>query len=130
MDAVFIDLRLLQEVTTDYGMYAAVAVLAHEWGHFIQDELGLLRQDRPLRRIELQADCFSGSFTKWLSNTGQLADGEYESGRQLFYSVGDDIIDPEAPYNRPGAHGTAIERQTAYEYGWNTDDNACMREYD
>lgn len=129
MDAVFVDVHLLREVTDNFGLYAGVAVLSHEWGHFIQDQLGLLRTDRPLRRIELQADCFSGSFTKYLSDSGQLADGEYESGRQLFYSVGDDVIDPGAPYNRAGAHGTAGERQTAYTYGFNTNFNACLAQY-
>ncbi|MGB1252139.1 MAG: neutral zinc metallopeptidase [Candidatus Promineifilaceae bacterium] len=129
MDAVFIDLRLLQEVSDQFGVYASVTVLAHEWGHFIQDQLNLLSQQRPLRRIELQADCFAGAFTKGLQNIGQLGSTEYESGRQLIFSVGDDIIDPSAPYNRPGAHGTAIERQTAYEYGFNNDDNACLSQY-
>lgn len=129
MDAVFIDMRLLREVTNQYGIYAGVAVLAHEWGHFIQDQLGILTPNRPLRQIELQADCFTGSFTKYLQNTGQLQSGEFEAGRQLFFSVGDDILDPTAPYERPGAHGTAAERQTAYIFGFNSNANSCLSQY-
>ena len=128
-DAVFIDLRLLDELAADYGEYAAVAVLAHEWGHFIQDLLQLLTNDRPLRQIELQADCFTGSFTTYLNQTDQLAEGEYQSARTLFYSIGDDIVNPDAPYNQPGAHGTGEERQTAFDYGWNSSFFDCLNRY-
>ena len=129
-DSVFIDLRLLRELTADFGEYAAVAVLAHEWGHFIQDQLNRLSEARPLRRIELEADCFTGSFTQYLNNTGQLRDGEFESARALFYSIGDDIIAPDAPYNRPGAHGTAMERQNAFVLGFDTSAQQCIDSYE
>lgn len=128
-DAVFIDLRLLNELAVEYGEYSAVAVLAHEWGHFIQDQLDLLSTSRPLRGIELQADCFTGSFTQYLSNTGQLQAGEKDAASDLFYSIGDDIINPDAPYNQPGAHGTGDERRGAFEYGWANSDNACLSAY-
>lgn len=129
MNAIFIDLRLLSEIADEWGEFAAVAVLAHEWAHFIQDELNLLSGNRPLRQIELQADCFSGSFTRYLEAIGQLSPGEFEAGQNVFFSVGDDQINPDAPYDQPGAHGTGEERRTAYTYGYDNSANGCRGAY-
>ena len=126
MDAIFIDLRLLEEITADYGMYAAVAVLAHEWGHFIQDQLDLYDKLPGLRQIELQADCVTGSFTTSLAGQGRVTPNDIELARQLFFSIGDDQINPDAPYDHPGAHGTGEERMAAFDLGLNTDANTCI----
>lgn len=126
MDAIFIDLRLLEEVTADFGMYAAVAVLAHEWGHFIQDQLDLYGQLPGLRQIELQADCMAGSYTTHERNMGLINDRDVQLARDLFFSIGDDQINPDAPYNHPGAHGTGNERLAAFNHGLNTNAQTCI----
>ncbi len=126
MDAIFIDLRLLEEVTVDFGVYAAVGVLAHEWGHFIQDQLNLYGQLPGLRQIELQADCMAGSYTTHELNLGLINAQDVQLARDLFFSIGDDQINPDAPYNHPGAHGTGNERLAAFNHGLNTNAQTCI----
>jgi hypothetical protein len=50
---------LFDDLIADAGVDAAVAVLAHEWGHHIQHLVGW--PDRSLQR-ELQADCYAGAY--------------------------------------------------------------------
>lgn len=128
-DSIFIDLRLLEEVTIEFGMYAGVAVLAHEWGHFVQDQLDLFGLLPGLRQIELQADCMAGSYTTYERNLGLINAQDVESARDLFFSIGDDQINPGAPYDHPGAHGTAVERLAAFDNGLNTNAQVCIDGY-
>lgn len=126
LDAIFIDLNLLDEITVEFSLYAAVGVLAHEWGHFIQDQLFLYNQLPGLRQIELQADCMAGSFTTYQLNRGLITQNDVELARQLFFSIGDDQINPGAPYDIPGAHGTGNERMAAFSLGVSTNAQTCI----
>ncbi len=126
MDAIFIDLRLLESVTADFGLYAAVGVLSHEWGHYIQDQLDLFRQLPGLRQIELQADCMSGAYTTYEFSLGLINAQDVQLARDLFFSIGDDQINPDAPYNHPGAHGTGNERLAAFNLGLDTNAQVCI----
>jgi predicted metalloprotease len=49
-----------------YGEFIVAAVIAHEWGHAIQQRLGIFDQSPPPPTIstELQADCAAGTFIK------------------------------------------------------------------
>jgi hypothetical protein len=58
------DQKLLPQLYKDYGEYALAMVFAHEWGHAIQDQNGLLDTNLPSFVIENQADCFAGAWTK------------------------------------------------------------------
>ena len=117
-DAIFIDIRLLEFYVNEYGEFAAVTVLAHEYSHFIQDALGLLVRSTPVRTIELQADCLTGSFTGYLRDTGALRPGEYEIGGQMLFAVGDDQLSPDGNVPIWVAHGTGEERRASYDLGY------------
>lgn len=77
---VYIDLSFYQDLKTKLGApgdFAQAYVIAHEVGHHVQNLLGITGKVQQLRRqlsdlefnqlsvrLELQADCFSGLWTK------------------------------------------------------------------
>lgn len=56
------DEKLLPELYTEFGEYAIAMVFAHEWGHAIQDQIGIMDKYKSIL-IENQADCFAGAWT-------------------------------------------------------------------
>ena len=84
------------------GQFARDYVIAHEYGHHIQNLLGISDQIRSLQeqnpgsanrlsvRLELQADCFAGL---WASrNKDRLEAGDMESGLNAAHQIGDDTL--------------------------------------
>ena len=117
----------LQTVREDF---AAAAVLAHEWGHWIQDQLGWLRwaiQRRFYVGKELQADCYAGMFTRYLDDYGFLEPGDLLEGARLMVRIGDDL---RVRRDDEQAHGTPRERLDWFLYGFRTGSLfACNRVY-
>lgn len=64
-DLIAYDRNLVRELTHDYGRFLAPVVMAHEFGHAIQQRYG-----GPHRSIltETQADCFAGAWTRWVAD--------------------------------------------------------------
>ncbi|WP_067822699.1 neutral zinc metallopeptidase [Actinomadura kijaniata] len=96
-------------------------VIAHEWGHAIQDRL---RRDLVSPAAELQADCLAGA-----TLYGAAADGavRFEAGDEeeivrSFRVIGDDV-----PWTKPGDHGSAAERLRFFERGGDGGVSACFR---
>jgi predicted metalloprotease len=99
--------------------YAAVAVLAHEWGHAVQDQTGTLSwalDHRYYLGKELQADCYAGTFTRWASKRKLLAKGDYKEAVAMLDEFGDFPF----LYDRfsPGAHGTSPQRIAWFTRGY------------
>ena len=124
-DAIYVDSRLLDIYVAEFGEYAAVAVIAHEWGHFVQDALGLLVRSTPTRTIELQADCLTGSFTGYLRSIGALRPGEFEAGGNAMFASGDDQLS-DLPVSIFVQHGTGEERRASYEMGYYGSAQTCF----
>ena len=112
------------------GAYAAVAILAHEWGHQISDQLGWLHwaQGRGFyQATELQADCFAGMYTRYAYDHTWLNAGNVSNAQMAFYGMGDAVS--TSPYTA-GSHGTAAQRLQWFNIGFNRESlNTCNSVY-
>ncbi len=118
---------LLPSLVDAFGPMAVVMVLAHEYGHAIQQKAGLVGEDDPGIVFEQQADCFAGAFVRHVAEnraehfTLNTSDG-LNSVLAATVSVRDtDPNDPEA------IHGSAFERVTAVQIGFTDGPAACTR---
>ena len=75
-NTIYYDSSFLKSQIELYGEYAAVHVLAHEWGHLIQAQIPLFSTGLNGRQIELQADCLAGAFAFEAAKLGMLEEGD------------------------------------------------------
>jgi predicted metalloprotease len=141
---VYIDLGFYQELKTRFGApgdFAQAYVLAHEFGHHVQNLLGIAEkvqdarqsnpdEDHPLSvRMELQADCLAGIWAQSTQNRKLLDPGDVEEGINAAAAVGDDRIQKQATgsVNPEGwTHGSAKQRVGWFMQGYQSGDiKAC-----
>jgi uncharacterized protein len=97
------------------GDFSVAYIVAHEFGHEIQDELGLFEQDGqsvPTMGFELQADCYAGNWAKSANDEGRLEDGDVQEALDAALAVGD------FDTGNPGHHGTPEQREQAWNAGF------------
>ncbi|MEI2764525.1 MAG: neutral zinc metallopeptidase [Dermatophilaceae bacterium] len=147
---VYIDASFFQELTTrfgaDGGQLAKEYVVAHEYGHHVQDILNLLgrAQQDPQGaqsgavRIELMADCLAGTWVKHATETKDangvaylkpITQQDVTSALSAAAAVGDDRIQKTmqgrvTPEN--WTHGSSAARQRWFTSGYTSGDiNQC-----
>jgi predicted metalloprotease len=144
MDTSFFDI-LVDQFGASGGSLAEMYVLAHEWGHHVQNLAGFLTPDRQRDtganggqvRIELQADCLAGAWMGDAANSTN-ADGEQvleaptraeiETTISAAESIGDDhIMEQQGMEVQPEAftHGTSEQRTTWLITGYEQGVGAC-----
>ena len=109
---------LLIPLYRDVGDFAAAFVVAHEWSHAMQSRLRLLGKARFTIQEELQADCFAGSWTKWISDRGHLQAGDLREAQLALFKARDPV---GTPWFAAGAHGNAQQRTRAFDQGYSSD---------
>lgn len=123
--SVYFDDRFLRKVYNEAGDFAVVTILAHEWGHLAQRNLGIVRDNRTIYSIqtELQADCFAGAFAGYVDQKGMLEDYDLDEGGAKLFNVGDL---KGTPWFDRQAHGRPIERIDAYLEGYKRGIRQCF----
>ena len=121
------------------GDFARYYVMAHEYGHHIQNLTGLAAQVRSAQsqnqraandlqvRMELQADCYAGV---WAGKNRNLIDpGDMEEGLRAASAIGDDTLQQQAGQRvnpESFTHGSSAQRVEALRAGMESgDDSVC-----
>jgi len=106
------------------GDFAVAYVLAHEYAHNLQQELGIFdnRVTATARPFELQADCLAGTWANSVYAQGELQPGDLEEAANAALAVGDFDV------GNAQHHGTPEERRAALLDGFRSGDPpTCLR---
>jgi uncharacterized protein len=104
------------------GDFAVAYIVAHEYGHQVQQELGEFDKygdSVPTMAFELQADCYAGTWAKHAQDEDKLEDGDVQEALDAALAVGDFSTDS------PGHHGTPEQREAAWKNGFGSGDPAA-----
>lgn len=113
-----------------FGQMSAAALIAHEYGHAIQRMASLVNRRTPVIVFEQQADCFAGTYIRWVAEghsprmTISTGDG-LNKVLAAAIAIRDPLITPETAELLEEGHGTALDRITAFQMGFNTGVTAC-----
>jgi predicted metalloprotease len=141
---VYIDQSFYQELTDRFGakgQFAQAYVLAHEYGHHVQDLLGRMAgvdTNAESVMLELQADCYAGVWAKHATETRDskgnaiftsITDQDIQDAIEVAGKIGDDALQKQAGQEvNPDTftHGTSAQRQHWLSTGYSTGDpKAC-----
>jgi predicted metalloprotease len=117
---------LMTPLFEEFGDFTVALVLAHEWGHAIQERFGFDDFNNPTIVSELQADCLAGAWTGRVareeSDNIRLEPGDLEEAMAGFLLIGDSL--GSAP-GGPNAHGGSFDRLNAFFEGYNSGAGQC-----
>ena len=132
---LYLDFAFFDELTREFkapGDFAHAYVIAHEFGHHIQNLLGTMdkvqragNSNRLSVALELQADCYAGVWANFAQKQGRLDPGDVNEALRAAASVGDDMIQKRTQgYVVPDSftHGTSQQRMQYFGTGFKSGD--------
>jgi hypothetical protein len=135
---VYLDLEFFDELHSRFGAsgdFAQAYVIAHEIGHHVQTQLGIIQKVTQLQArassadknklnvmLELQADCLAGMWAHQAQKQRDiLEEGDLEEGINAASAVGDDRIQKKTQgYVVPDSftHGSSAQRVSWFKRGF------------
>lgn len=135
---VYIDLDFYNELKHAFGApgdFAQAYVIAHEVGHHVQQQFGILQKVHQMQqslpkaqanalsvKLELQADCLAGIWAHHADRVRQIVEpGDIEEAMNAASKIGDDAIQKRAQgYVVPDSftHGTSAQRVKWFRAGY------------
>jgi len=141
---IYLDTSFFDDLQRKFGgcsnsnacKFSEAYVIAHEVGHHVQNELGILprvmqqqqasasrtESNRLQVRVELQADCFAGVWANRAQQKHNFLDpGDVDQALQTASAIGDDRLQKQAQgYVVPDAftHGTSEQRKRWFSNGF------------
>ncbi|MFC5051556.1 neutral zinc metallopeptidase [Rubritalea spongiae] len=142
-ETIYIDPSFFTEMKEKFGAtgdFAEAYVVAHEYGHHIQNIMGRLQElhsshgkvsqrdfNRHSVRVELQADFLAGVFARHADTTFKqfLEAGDIEEAMRCAEAIGDDRLQQQAQgkvVRDSFTHGTSKQRAYWFNKGYSTGD--------
>jgi len=141
-EGIYIDTDFYDEMARKMGAsgdFARLYVMAHEYGHHVQNLVGLAEQVQRAKQnnpsqanalqvaMELQADCYAGVWAA--QNRDAIEAGDIEEGMRAAHAVGDDTLMRNAgrrPVEEAFTHGSSEQRMQWLRIGLETgDEDRC-----
>jgi predicted metalloprotease len=132
---LYLDFAFFNELAREFkapGDFAQAYVIAHEFGHHIQNLTGIMGQVQSRGQnnelsvaLELQADCYAGVWASVANKQGRLQAGDPEEAIRAAGAVGDDMIQKRTQgYVVPDSftHGSAQQRIQWFAKGMQSGD--------
>lgn len=136
--SVYIDLAFYEELQHRFkapGDFAQAYVIAHEVGHHVQNQLGIMSKVQGLQqassqvdanrlsvRLELQADCLAGVWAHHADRSRQIVEpGDIDEALQAATAIGDDALQKRSAGRvvpDSFTHGSSEQRTHWFRAGW------------
>ncbi|MBO0981440.1 neutral zinc metallopeptidase [Microbacterium sp. SD291] len=147
LDPTFFSL-MQQQFGASAGDLAQLYIVAHEWGHHIQNITGTMRDypnngtgpDSNGVRMELQADCYAGAWIGRMTEETDAdgdpyllkpTDAQLDDALNAAFTVGDDHIQEQSGFVNPESftHGSSDQRKFWFANGYKNGLGVCAQPF-